>query len=123
MIQRSLAKKRSGEGGFTLIELLIVIVILGILAAIVVLAIGGLKDSSKTAACDAEAKTLETAEDAYFASTGNATNYASGQQLFDAGLLKTNPVTDGRFTVTGGAGTYSIVGLANECAPINIAYP
>ena len=81
MIQRSLAKKRSGEGGFTLIELLIVIVILGILAAIVVLAIGGLKGSSKSAACDAEAKTIETAEDAYFASTGNATNYASAAQL------------------------------------------
>jgi prepilin-type N-terminal cleavage/methylation domain-containing protein len=121
MIQRSLAKKRSGEGGFTLIELLIVIVILGILAAIVVLAIGGLKGSSKAAACDAEAKTIETAEDAYFASTGNATNYASGAQLLSAGLLKTSPAA--HFTVTGGAGTYSIVGVAAECPGINIAYP
>ena len=121
MIQRSLAKKRSGEGGFTLIELLIVIVILGILAAIVVLAIGGLKGSSKSAACDAEAKTIETAEDAYFASTGNATNYASAAQLMTAKLLKSDPSS--HFTVTGGAGTYHIVGVANECAPIDITYP
>jgi prepilin-type N-terminal cleavage/methylation domain-containing protein len=121
MIQRSLAKKRSGEGGFTLIELLIVIVILGILAAIVVLAIGGLKDSSKSAACDAEAKTIETAQDAYFASTGNATDYASGDELFNAGLLKSNPSE--HFNVTGGAGTYEIEGVANQCAPIDIVYP
>jgi len=36
MLQRSWEKKRSGQGGFTLVELLVVIVILGILAAIVV---------------------------------------------------------------------------------------
>jgi prepilin-type N-terminal cleavage/methylation domain-containing protein len=122
MIQRSLEKKRSGQGGFTLIELLIVIVILAILAAIVVLAIGGLKQSSKKAACDAEAKTLETAEDAYYASTGNSTNYASGHTLFTTGLLKTDPDVDGRWTVTGGAGTYEIKGVANQCAPTDIVY-
>src|SRR3954470_2745029 len=111
MIQKSLEKKRSGEGGFTLIELLIVIVILGILAAIVVLAIGGLKTSSKSAACDAEAKTIETAEDAYFASTGLETNYTDAAGLMGAKLLKSDPTP--HFTVTGGAGTYHIVGKAN----------
>ena len=69
MINRAMAKKRSGEGGFTLVELLIVIVILGILAAIVVLAIGGLKDTAQNSSCKAGANTIKSAEDAYFAQT------------------------------------------------------
>ena len=68
-------KKRSGEGGFTLVELLIVIVILGILAAIVVLAIGGLSGSAKTATCKSGAHTIESAEDAYFASANVTPTY------------------------------------------------
>ncbi len=49
------------EGGFTLIELLIVIVVLGILAAVVVFALGGVTGQSAVAACKADAKTVETA--------------------------------------------------------------
>ena len=55
------------DDGFTLIELLIVIVILGILAGIVVFAVGGITDRGQVAACKADKKTLETAEEANFA--------------------------------------------------------
>lgn len=120
MIQRALAKKRSGEGGFTLVELLIVIVILGILAAIVVLAIGGLSDTASKASCNAAAKTISSAEDAYYASpdaTGNANSvYASTDGLLtgNAGkLLKVDPRPD--LTVTGTATTWSIAGTG-KCA-------
>jgi general secretion pathway protein G len=106
MIQRSLAKKRSGEGGFTLIELLIVIVILGILAAIVVLAIGSLKSSSQTAACNSGQKTIETAEDAYFASS-NPNVYTDGAGLLTAGLVKSSITNDWDVTFTGGK-TYTV---------------
>jgi general secretion pathway protein G len=66
--RQSILKGR--EGGFTLIELLIVIVILGILAAIVVFAVQNLTKSSATSACGADYKTVETAAEAYKAQEG-----------------------------------------------------
>ena len=58
------------EGGFTLIELLIVIVILGILAAIVVFAVQNLSGQSSQASCGSDYKTVETAVEGYKAQIG-----------------------------------------------------
>jgi general secretion pathway protein G len=63
-------KEKRNEGGFTLIELLIVIIILAILAAIVVFAVGTTTGNSKAAACNADAKSVETAVEAYKAQGG-----------------------------------------------------
>jgi prepilin-type N-terminal cleavage/methylation domain-containing protein len=60
---------RKIQAGFTLIELLIVIVILGILSAIVVFAVGGITDRGAASACKAEVKTIAVAEEAYYAKT------------------------------------------------------
>jgi general secretion pathway protein G len=56
--------------GFTLVELLIVITVLGVLAAIVVFALGGITGKSAVAACNADATTVDTAVQTYKAETG-----------------------------------------------------
>jgi prepilin-type N-terminal cleavage/methylation domain-containing protein len=66
---RELQERRQGEeapeGGFTLIELLIVIVVLGILAAIVIFSLTGVTGQSQAAACNTDAKSVEVAVAAY----------------------------------------------------------
>jgi prepilin-type N-terminal cleavage/methylation domain-containing protein len=71
--------------GFTLVELLIVIVILGILATVTVFAVTGITNKGKVSACQSDAKTIETAEEAYSANTGTYT--ANQQLLVDTGLM------------------------------------
>jgi prepilin-type N-terminal cleavage/methylation domain-containing protein len=68
MWERMIEKRN--DGGFTLIELLIVIIILAILAAIVVFAVGSTGTNAKTAACNSDAKTVETALESYKAEVG-----------------------------------------------------
>lgn len=55
------------DDGFSLIELLVVIVIIGILAAVVVFAVGGATDDAQTTSCRADRRTVSTAVEAYFA--------------------------------------------------------
>lgn len=60
-----------GNSGFTLLELLIVMVILGVVAGIVVFAVGGMNKATAVAACRADYKTVETAEGAYQSQKGS----------------------------------------------------
>jgi prepilin-type N-terminal cleavage/methylation domain-containing protein len=70
-IQSRRHDEEASEKGFTLIELLIVIVVLGILAAIVIFSLTSVTGSSAASACNADAKTVETAIQAYDAQNPN----------------------------------------------------
>jgi prepilin-type N-terminal cleavage/methylation domain-containing protein len=119
-------KARQEESGFTLIELLIVIVILGVLAGIVVFAVGGINNNSRVSACKADIKTVLTAEEAHYAQNGAYA--ATTAELKAARLLQSAPDTV-TITITPAAGTVpadiTVVGKngaagQNQCAGITL---
>jgi general secretion pathway protein G len=82
------------ERGFTLVELLVVVVILGILAAIVVFAVGGIADKGGDSAKAVDRRALEVAEEAFFAkSPENYQIYASETDLVNGKLLRSFSTT------------------------------
>lgn len=71
--QRREAEGLNANAGFTLIELLIVIVVLGILAGVVIFALGGITGKSAKAACQADGATISTAISAFNAQNPGVT--------------------------------------------------
>jgi general secretion pathway protein G len=78
---------KKNEKGFTLIELLIVIVILGILAAIVVFSVSGITDRGKASACKADVETITVAGEAYIAKDPAGASALDQAALVTAGLI------------------------------------
>ena len=69
--------KNSARKGFTLIELLIVVVIIGILAAIAIPKFANTKTKAYTAAMKSDLRNLVTAEESFFSDSGR---YATAPQ-------------------------------------------
>jgi prepilin-type N-terminal cleavage/methylation domain-containing protein len=97
--------REHGSEGFTLIELLIVIIIIGILAAIVVFSVSGVTDRGNVSACKATLSEAQSAVEAYYAkNTAYPTAWASVTTSPDQ-LLRSVPAATGyTFTLaaTGG---------------------
>ncbi len=115
--QRMRARNEASEAGFTLIELLVVIVILGVLSAIVVFSVRGINDKGQGSACKTDKSTIQTAEEAYFA-TDNRGAYGTMTQLVDGGFLSN---ASSWYEVAPSGNTYNITpktlpaGQANPC--------
>ena len=93
--------KNQARRGFTLIELLIVVVIIGILAAIAIPKFANTKTKAYTAAMKSDLRNMVTAEESFFA---DSTKYAT----YDTTKLKFKPSTGVNTpTIVTGAGFWS----------------
>jgi prepilin-type N-terminal cleavage/methylation domain-containing protein len=108
-------KNSDHQEGFTLVELLVVIVILGILAAIVVFAVTGITGKGQTQACSTDASTIQAAENAAFAQSEQTTAapvYISMASLVSGGFLHT---TSNYWSLapsgSGTAASYTLTGM------------
>jgi len=108
---RKLREGRKNDAGFTLIELLIVIVILGILAAVVVFAVNGLSDRGKTAACQADKTTTQVAVEAFYAKNTAYPATLTVLTLAPDKFLNSVPATV-TYTVGTPATSYTLVGAS-----------
>jgi type IV pilus assembly protein PilA len=73
--ENTMQKRR---GGFTLIELLIVIVIIGILAAIAIPKFGKTREKAYFKAMQSDLRNLAAQQEIYYSNPANAYSYASG---------------------------------------------
>ena len=95
----------SNRKGFTLIELLIVVVIIGILAAIAIPKFATTKDKAKLASVKTDLRNYMTAQEAYFS---DKATYGTAAQLAGAGYNFTFSSGNAATASTGVAGGYSL---------------
>ncbi|MBM4193289.1 MAG: prepilin-type N-terminal cleavage/methylation domain-containing protein [Gemmatimonadetes bacterium] len=105
----------SNKKGFTLIELLIVVVIIGILAAIAIPKFANTKEKAYIASMKSDLRNLITAQEAYF--SDNSSVYASSTTALSKTYKASSgvTVTVGTVTSTGWSATSSHNATTKTC--------
>lgn len=101
----------SQDGGFSLIEMLVVIVIIAVLAAVVLLAVGHIKDKGESSACAEDYRTIQTAEEAFFANPVGGGTYTDMSGLVSSHLLTSASTL---YDVAPSGSTYEITAIADN---------
>ena len=100
---------RSAKKGFTLIELLIVVVIIGILAAIAIPKFANTKEKAYIAAMKSDLRNMVTAQEAYFSDNANlySTDVADFGRNYQASTGVTVEVLSGTGTAWSASSTHN----------------
>jgi len=103
MVQK-LRERAHGEGGFTLVELLVVMLIIGLLAAIAIPSFFNQRDKARDADAKSAARTAQTAIETY--ATDNGGSYAGADEASLIAIEST--LTDRVFNVTSDDSSYTV---------------
>jgi prepilin-type N-terminal cleavage/methylation domain-containing protein len=97
MIQEDHAMRSTNKKGFTLIELLIVVVIIGILAAIAIPKFANTKEKAYIAAMKSDLRNMATAQESYFADNQTYTTSLTAMNFTSSAAVTAN-VSDAKGT-------------------------
>lgn len=108
------------DEGFTLIETLVVVIVMGLLAAVVTLAVAGLSSKGEASASLADEKTLKKAQEAYFAQRAGGDHvYGEESELWSKRFIATQSDLHDICVEQPAKQRYTVVPAGTDCASVS----